>query len=210
MFGNGKVFLLKIFLLVMLSWAGRALAEDTPSPMSGVDAGRASASAPVIPGPMPAGSHSSAIVEPVATEGAQIPGVLREIGQRQTELTILELDLKRAELQKKLRELEAAAPPQMPQFLPAAAVQNPSVPMAPAESGSEMPTGPLVRRIHKIGDELVALILFPGGETKNVRPGGVVGNGVRIVEILLDAVYVRKGEQQRYALPISQSRRGGS
>jgi hypothetical protein len=112
---------------------------------------------------------------------------------------ILELDVKRAELQKKLRELDSVPSAGVPQFISAAA----------AKMGWEGSAGPVVRRIHKIGDDLVALLVFSSGEMKDVRSGGFVGDGLRIVEILPDAVYVRNGDLQRYALPVVQSRRGG-
>lgn len=209
MFGNAKACFWAFSLIVMSPWADFASAAEMPSTNADAGVVGAPASVPVVPEPVsvPDG-HSAA--EPAVQEEGQVPGVLREIGQRQTELTILELDLKRAELQKKLRELEGAAPANAPPFVAVPAAQNSNMPMLPAESGWDVQSGPLVRRIHKIGNELVAMVVFPGGETKNVRSGGVIGSGLRIVEILPDAVYVRKGDQPRYALPISTSRRGGS
>lgn len=195
MFGNAMICFIKLFVFIVFASADLALAADPPS--TNADAG-------IVVGPdisraMPIGSPPVTNAEPVATDGSQISGVLREIGQRQSELMILELDLKRAELQKKLRELDSAPPAGVPQFLSTAATNM----------GWEGTSGPVVRRIHKIGNELVAMVVFPSGETKDVRSGGFVGNGLRIVEILSDAVYVRKGDQQRYALPVSPSRHGG-
>ncbi len=210
MFGDARVRFLEIFLIVMLSGADFALADDGARTSAGAaDGAGTPVASPAIPEPSPVGGPPSSVVEPAGGDGGQIPGVLREIGQRQTELTILELNLKRAELQKKLRELEAPATgPQFSSAVPAPAAA-PALSTVPAESGWETSPGPLVRRIHKIGDELVAMVVFPGGETKNVRSGGSIGNGLRVVEILPDAVYVGKGDRQRYALPVSSPRRGG-
>lgn len=207
MSGNVKDCVLCFSSLVAMLWVEVAQAAEVLPEITGV--GSVGTSVPTLPVPrsLPIINPSSSTLDPSVVEGGQMPGVLREIGQRQTELTILELDLKRAELQKKLRELEAAVPANIPHPLPAVVAQNSAVPSAVPDGAWETQMGPLVRRIHKIAGELVALVVFPGGETKNVRLGGLVGGGVRIVEILPDAVFVRLGDQQRYSLPVIQSRR---
>jgi type IV pilus biogenesis protein PilP len=205
MSSNAKTCILPLFLLISSVWPNCASAGD-PSSLPTVNAINGG---PVVPPrPEPVGPPSPGNGEAIPVDVGQIPGVLREIGQRQTELTILELEVKRAELQKKLRETESVPSGNGPQFLPAAATQS-SVPSPPAIALAG--DGQLsVRRIHKIGGKLVALVMFPSGETKDVHIGGFVAKGLRIVEILSDTVYVRQGDQQPYALPVSLSRRGGS
>lgn len=160
------------------------------------------------PSPVSSAGPANATISDTAGDGAPPPGVLREIGQRQTELAILELDLKRAELQKKLRELEVP-PAKPPQFLPAIAQPQTGATVLPSplpDAISDSPFGPTVRRIHKVAGELVAQLLLPGGEIKNIRAGGGVG-GLKIVQILPDTVYARKGEQPPFALPMASPRR---
>ncbi|PKU22814.1 type IV pilus biogenesis protein PilP [Telmatospirillum siberiense] len=205
MSANQRARFFRYFLLVAPPLAQPAMAEEIlPAPPAVV--------LPMVPAPasVVAGAPPAEAVPP---ENGQFPGVLREIGRRQTELTILELDLKRAELQKKLRELESAGQAKPPQFLPVAAAAMPpspgaSLPPSSVDMPQEAPVGPLVRRIHKVGNDLVALIALPDGETRNIRSGGVIG-GLRVVQILPDTVYVRKGDQPPYALPVSSSRRVG-
>jgi type IV pilus biogenesis protein PilP len=192
MCGNARLRATGFFLLIFAWLANCAVAEELPgkSPTSIlVDAGNA---------------ESGLSAKPGAAESGPVPSVLREIGQRQTELTILELDLKRAELQKKLRELETTSPLSPP--LPPSA----QIPAPTAMVQTPGWDAPVVRRIHKVGRDLVALVILPGGETKNVRSGGLIGKGLRVVEIVPDTVFVQQGGQPPVSLPVFQSRRGGS
>lgn len=205
MSGNAKTRFFLLVLLIASPWPNCVSAGEPASPptVKGNNIG------PVVP-PRPelVDAPSPANSEAITADGGRIPGVLREIGQRQTELTILELEVKRAELQKKLRETESVPPGNGPQFLPAAAAQSfVPPPLAISSAGDGQLS---VRRIHKIGGELVALVTFPSGETKDIHVGGFVGKGLRVVEIRSDTVNVRQGDQQPYALPVSLSRRGGS
>jgi len=208
MFGKPKTCILPLLLLIASVWPNCASAGDPTSPSSPSTV-KGNTIGPVVPPrPEPVGAPLPANGEAMTVDGGQIPGVLREIGQRQTELTILELEVKRAELQKKLRETESVPSGNGPSFLPAAAMQSsvPPPPVIPLAGDGQLS----VRRIHKIRGELVALVMFPGGETKDIHVGGFVGKGLRVVEILADTVYVRQGDQQPFALPNSLSRHGGS
>ena len=135
------------------------------------------------------------MVGPGGIESVPPSGVLHEISQRQTELAILELDIKRAELQKKLRDLQGGPPGQSIAASP------------PLKEGAAGPTpanaAPVVRRIHRAGGELAAVIILGHGETKTVRRGGEIANGLRVVEIHPDAVLVRRGDDPVYPLPAS-------
>jgi len=202
MFDDAMACFLAVFLITSSLATDSAMASETSQALVAADG----AGIGPIPRPELVPPPSASDMETVSLDGAQFPGVLREIGQRQTELTILELDLKRAELQKKLRELELAAHANGPQFLPAAA--SLASPMSPAAVPMGREGQPYVRRIHKVGDEIAALVVFSDGVTKNISVGGLVGNGVRIVEILPDTVYVRQGDRERYALPVFQARHG--
>lgn len=203
MFANVTSRFCRYVLFAAVPFAPPALAEDVlPSPpavaLPALPASTSMSGAAAVPPP-----------DAMVPEEGQLPGVLREIGRRQTELTILELDLKRAELQKKLRELETMGQARPPQFLPTAAMpQNTggggAVPLPP-DVGLDPEIGPQVRRIHKVGGALVAVIALPGGEIRHIRPGGLIGD-LRVVQILPDTVYVRKGDQPPYALPVSPSR----
>jgi type IV pilus biogenesis protein PilP len=209
MCANVRVSLTRFFLLILAMRGDFALAEAPPqTPLLPSAITNTCNSSEGVPAKLaPVGSPLDSAGEIASPGTIQIPGVLREIGQRQTELTILELDLKRAELQKKLRELEAVFPNNGVPYFPTAAAQNSNVPVSPITKGWE---GPQVRRIHKVGNELVAVVVIPGGETKNVRSGGFVGKELRVVEILPETVYVRQGDRQIYALPVFQTGRWGS
>lgn len=167
-----------------------------------------------VPAPQPVGEDGAAAADALAADGSYNSGLLRDISQRQTELAILELDVKRAELQKRLKELEggplpgpatvAVSPPVMPPSAPPLAP-----PSAVAEPRPEPHGGVTVRRIHKIGGELTALITYPGGETRNVRRGASLAPGLTVVDIGLDAVQVREGDRPPFALPIGIPSGGG-
>ncbi len=142
--------------------------------------------------------------EPIgAPDAAPLPGVLRQIGERQTELAILELDIKRAELQKKLRELNGEPVLQSAVGL---AVVNGGPPTREIPEAKGVTGDPLVRRIHKVGHDLVASLAFSGGETKEVRAGAILPNDLKVIDILPDTVRVRRGAQSPYELGILPTR----
>lgn len=153
---------------------------------------------PVLPGMAETGSGADYVPQ---------SGVLREIGQRQTELAILELDIRKAELKKKLKDLDGGGAP-----LPVPSIPSP-VPVldggpgparpAPGAGAFGAPGAPSLRRIHKIGHDLAALLVFPTGEIRDVRRGASLPNDLKVVDILPDAVLVRRGDQPAYALPVS-------
>lgn len=159
--------------------------------------------------PPPAAIGGAGPADGIAGVPLPVPGVLRDIGQRQTELTLLELDIKRAELQKKLRELEAGPGPIVGLPSPPALPASTTMPPPAVAEGGEPPTGPAVRRIHKVDGQLAALIAFPSGETKEVRRGGAIANGLKVVEVRSDGVLVQQGDRPAFQLPVTGARRGG-
>ncbi|MDR3438184.1 type IV pilus biogenesis protein PilP [Telmatospirillum sp.] len=196
----------KVFALIVVMASTVAAASQAQVPDGAV-----SAVGPVrtvgVPAPQPVGGPSEA----AAVDVTPPPAILREIGQRQTELAILELDLKRAELQKKMRDLEAP-PVSVPQFAAGTAAAAGPVPgaVAPAAPADfESVAAPVVQRIHKVGGSLHAVVLLPGGETKDLHKGAVIMPGLRVVEVLPDHVLVRQGDKQPYRLSAEGSRRQG-
>lgn len=204
---------LALMLLPALSTAAPA-GEASPgqSPAVGVPAISAVSppALPRVPPPMPVGAPMGRpSVAPTlspgetvaAGDGAPLPGVLRQIGERQTELTLLELEIKRAELQHKLRELDAP-PPSLPP-------PGPSLAGDAVSKGNPDPSGPgsrqpVVRRIHKLSGELVALVILPTGEVREVRRGAVLAHDLKVVEIRPEAVRVSRSGQTPYDLGIWQ------
>jgi len=135
------------------------------------------------------------------------PELLSNIAQRQTELAILEMDIKKAELQKKLRELQL--PGQIPVLPPG---QAPVLPPPPALAG-DFPPGAAknpdlrsgsfsVQRIHRVGDRLAAVVRFPSGETRSVFSGETLEKSLKVVAVSAVEVTVRLAGAEPYALPV--------
>jgi type IV pilus biogenesis protein PilP len=154
-----------------------------------------------VPAPVPFADGAVGQVERRLEESAPPPGILREIGQRQTELTILELDIKRAELQRRLKELEIPQAAQLSS--PPSALSTAAAPgfSAGGELGIGHAGGVTVRRIHKVGNQLMAQVGLPNGETKAVRSGAMIGTELRVINILPDGVLVQHGGEVPYSLP---------
>lgn len=213
------------------AFAGDAAAPGAPAlsaPLS-APAAQPAIQVPAMPGPSAAPPPKAPVPEPrpVGASGDPqipdapgMPDVLKEISQRQTELAILELDLKRAELQKKMRDLEApsaavqppalgggggggaAASPSPAAVIPGYADMSPS----PLSDGA---AGPVVQRIHRVNGSLCALIVLPGGESRDLPPGAEVIAGMRVVAITPDKVLVRSGDRAVHALPSAGTRHFG-
>ena len=133
--------------------------------------------------------------------------LLSNIAQRQTELAILEMDIKKAELQKKLRDLQLPAPFAGPApVLPAPVlVAPPSLPGDVPPGAAKIPEPPpgsfSVERIHRVGDRLAAVVRFPSGETRSVRSGETLEKGLKVVAVSAVEVTVRRANAEPYALP---------
>lgn len=127
--------------------------------------------------------------DPDGLRGMPAPGLLRELTQRQTDLAILELDIKKAELEKRLREAKTSGDPMLsPPLvldLPANAIKD-HKPAMPAYS---------VQRIHRLGQSLSATLLSSNGETVTVFVGSKLGDHLVVDSISAEAVLVRLGEQ---------------
>jgi type IV pilus biogenesis protein PilP len=157
-------------------------------------------------GPAPVTSAGPAVpaAEPPAVEAAPVPPVLREIGIRQTELSLLELEVKRAELQKRLRDLDQVTVPgpaslPVPPPLPVGAAGAPSGPVSPP-ADADGDRGPRVLRIHRIDGRLKALVRLRDGETRDVGRGNRLPPDLEVVEVSGDAVLVRRGQAPAHAL----------
>jgi type IV pilus biogenesis protein PilP len=153
---------------------------------------------PVAAGPAPLAA------EPPAIEAAPVPPVLREIGMRQTELSLLELEVKRAELQKRLRDLDQVTVPgpaslSVPPPLPVGATVAPPGPVSPP-ADAEGDRGPRVLRIHRLDGRLKALIRLRDGETRDVVRGSRLPPDLEVVEVTGDAVLVRHGQAPAHPL----------
>lgn len=212
MYGDTRVWLLGLLALSLAGGADPAAAEGGPGGIAGagpaVGSNSAAATLPRHPPPPETAGMPSPWAEPIgAPDAAPLPGVLRQIGERQTELAILELDIKRAELRKKLRELngESALQPAV-----GLAVVNGGAPTREIPEAKGVVGDPLVRRIHKVGHDLVASLAFSDGETKEVRAGTILPNDLKVIVILPDAVRVRRGAQSPYELGILPISPGGN
>jgi type IV pilus biogenesis protein PilP len=186
-----------------------AFAQANPaSPQTLQESGDAK---PLVPSPTP--SMSLPAGPGVDRDDASEAPVLRELSQRQTELAILEMDLKRAELQKKLRDLQS---PQVV-VVPSAGAATPSGPTSLSSPSEPVPTisqpvwgkrsgpqnGPIVQRIHKVQGGLRALIRLPSGEVRDVALGATVGPSLRIIAISSDGVSARQGREPPFVLPVT-------
>lgn len=134
-----------------------------------------------------------------AVTAAPDPDLLADIARRQTELAVLELDIKKAELQKKLRELQPSALPPGLAAIPPLAVDA-ALPAAKAPEFQARIWS--VQRIHRIGERLAALIRFPGGETRDVFPGGKLDGDLKLVAVTPGEVTARRSAGEAFSLPV--------
>jgi type IV pilus biogenesis protein PilP len=167
--------------------------------------------------PVPAPTSSGATAGP---DFVPSPEVLRLIGQKQVELSLLELDIKRAELLKRLRETQSVqatgGPPSIPVatgFVPPPQPAQPAAPSAESANpdkgdAATRGTSPSVKLIHREGRELTAILVMPGGESRTVHRGNTLPGGMVVVAIDPDGVSVRSGDQKPHPLPIWNARGG--
>ena len=147
---------------------------------------------------------SAAVAE--GPEGSAIPGatppadVVQQITERQTELAILELAIKKAELKKRLQELQVPAEPGVP-HTDASASDAPATAQPPRALQNPPSDHYAVHRIHRIRGHLVAAIALPDGAIKELAKGAVLPGGLLIADIRSDGVSVRRGQGEPYDLP---------
>jgi type IV pilus biogenesis protein PilP len=153
--------------------------------------------------PAPAAEAASADGPP-APAAISIPGttpateILKEISDSQTELALLELAIKKAELQKKLREIQiprdAPSPPSEDRRMPAAAPIT-------LRGGEQY----AVRRVHRVNGNLEAVLVLPGGDIKAVKKGSVLAEDLVVADVRPEGVSVRRGSGLPYSLPAAAS-----
>jgi type IV pilus biogenesis protein PilP len=143
---------------------------------------------------------------PPEIASAPPPEILRDISQRQTELAVLELEIKKAELKKKLFDLQASGPPAA--IASPREVAPPRVEIPLASSDIVEDKGISVKLIHKVDGRLAARVVHAGGETQDVKVGAPLGDGFTVAEIRADGVTVRRSAadvSRVPAAPVSSS-----
>lgn len=170
----------------------------TPSPALEVPVTAPAVVVPSVPGPatipLPPAAHGPALVGQT-TSGETVPSpLLEEIGKRQSELAVLELDLKRAELKKRLRELDQTLPASPPPAFPSGAPTGSQPAIGePGPVGAVMTASlPVVKRVHRVGGQLRALLVMPSGETRDLTKGAALDENLHIVAIASDLVLAKK------------------
>jgi type IV pilus biogenesis protein PilP len=150
----------------------------------------------------------------VPSFGVPSPDVLRQLTQQQSELALLELALKKAELQRKLEDLRAPAgpfvhgdPPTIAETVmptvsdPTASAPMASAPMASAHRPVSTASQFAVRRIHRVRGQLAAELVCPDGDIRQVGKGAVLSPGLTVADIRADGVFVRRDQQDLIPLP---------
>jgi type IV pilus biogenesis protein PilP len=154
----------------------------------------------------PAAAASPRFREPDRTDLAPGSSILSEISRRQVELSLMELDLKKAELVQKLAEVRGQTfPVEIFDGIPAGA--PPAFVRPGGGTGSQAVRGgpgplpdPDVRLIRKDGGVLVADLALSSALRVTVRPGDRLPDGLHIADIQPDYVLVRRDGGHAYPL----------
>lgn len=175
--------------------------------------------APTLPPamPVPAAAEEAVperIPEPSREAMFQVPdALLTEISRRQVELSLLELEVKKAELSQKLAEARGGAllgtlPPPLPPPTAGVAVSQSAMPLPPPPE-TQLPEPPAadpdVRIIYKRDGILMADLALSPTYSLSVRPGDTLPGGLRIVDIRPDVVMVRRKTGAPYALGLGSA-----
>jgi len=157
--------------------------------------------------------------DPEPPFGVPSADVLRKVSQQQSELALLELAIKKAELQRKLLDLRAGsdpfahgdAPEPSETVMPPTSVPMPAVSPAAFPPPSSPPVfahRPVataanfaIRRIHRVHGQLTAELVCPDGDIKEVSKGSMLSPGLLVADIRVDGVFVRQGQQDLAPLP---------